>query len=170
MVPHLPLLICLRALHPVRAFTGNNIQGRLPKEAPLNQKALVTIPWSRGIQHVKHCRVKEQRLTETCYKEWSAKRDIHDMKDERIRLHLANGSEDNIPRAWAINVDPLVHQISKQHDTVDNEYLIRVNVQVINTNCVPPHRDAVELEWHTELTSIIHAGLGGSRAGGDQCQ
>jgi hypothetical protein len=84
------------------------------------------------------CRVKEQHIPETCYKEWSTIRGIHGIKDERIRLHLANGSEDNIPMAWAINVDPLIHQISKLHDTVDNEYLIRVNGQVINTNCVPP--------------------------------
>ncbi|WVZ54646.1 hypothetical protein U9M48_005411 [Paspalum notatum var. saurae] len=119
-----------------------------PEEAALNQKPLVVIPWSRGIQHVKHCRVIEQRLPETGFEERNA--------DEHIRLHLSNVAEDDIPRAWAVYVSPLIHQISKLKDIVDNEYLIRVNVQVIHTNRLPTRRDdAVELEWHPKLARTI---------------
>ena len=37
VVPHLPLLISLRAIQPVCTLTSNNIQGRSPNNIPLDQ-------------------------------------------------------------------------------------------------------------------------------------
>jgi len=39
-------------------------------------------------------------------------------------------------------------------DAIDNEYLVRVDVQIINTNRLPLSCNAMELEWHAELMSI----------------
>ena len=58
VVPHLPLLVCLVALDPIGALTGNDIHGKPSKEVPFNQQASVVVPWDCNIKHVKQCREK----------------------------------------------------------------------------------------------------------------
>jgi len=154
LAPRLPLLVRLGALHPVGALAGDGVEGTLPEEAPLNQEALVVVPWGRGVQHVKHRRVVEQRLAEPREEDGGAVQDVGREEDEHVRPHLPDVAEDDVPGARAVDVGPLVHQILKA-DTVDDEHLIAVDVEIVRTDGLPLGCDATELECHSKLTSAV---------------
>ncbi|WVZ54645.1 LOW QUALITY PROTEIN: hypothetical protein U9M48_005411 [Paspalum notatum var. saurae] len=146
LVPHLPLLISLRAIHPVCTFASNNIQGTSPDDIPLNQQALIIIS---GNGRVQHC------LPEPCQEERSAICAIHDKLDENVRSHLPDVIEHHVSRAWDVHVTALIHQVAEMAFGVYNEHLIWINVEVLSTDRLPLCSYSLELEWHAKFEGTV---------------
>jgi hypothetical protein len=96
-------------------------------------------------------------------------------------LKKKKGRTTSVPRAWVVvYANTHVHQASKLDNVVDDEYLIRVDTQIIHANSVPLRGDAVECERHVELTGEVAepapylldpTGWAKARlAGGDRCR
>jgi len=76
-----------------------------------------------------------------------SRRAVLDAEDEHVRPHLPDVAEDHVPRAQAIYVGALIHELTEMEQTIDDEHLVVLNVQVIDGNRLPLcRRDAVEPE------------------------
>uniref|UniRef100_A0A0D3HQ97 Uncharacterized protein n=1 Tax=Oryza barthii TaxID=65489 RepID=A0A0D3HQ97_9ORYZ len=140
VVPGLPLFVLLRALHQVCTLTGDGVEGVRPQKVLLQRQPQPTIPWGGRVQYVKQSR------------EGGTIAIIGDALDEHVWLHLADVTEGNIPGVWPIAEDTLVHQSTETQEVIHHKHLIRLDVQVLGTNCLPLCCcNSLESEWHTKL-------------------
>uniref|UniRef100_A0A0E0J5K7 Membrane protein insertion efficiency factor YidD n=1 Tax=Oryza nivara TaxID=4536 RepID=A0A0E0J5K7_ORYNI len=128
------------ALHQVCTLTGDGIEGVRPQKVLLQRQPQPTIPWGGRVQYAKQSREGGTIAT------------IDDALDEHVWLHLADVTEGNIPGVWPIAEDTLVHQSTETPEVVHHKHLIRLDVQVLGTNCLPLCCcNSLESEWHTKL-------------------
>uniref|UniRef100_A0A0E0RCD6 Membrane protein insertion efficiency factor YidD n=1 Tax=Oryza rufipogon TaxID=4529 RepID=A0A0E0RCD6_ORYRU len=140
VVPGLPLFVLLRALHQVCTLTGDGVEGVRPQNVLLQRQPQPTIPWGGRVQYVKQSR------------EGGTIAIIGDALDEHVWLHLADVTEGNIPGVWPVAEDALVHQSTETPEVIHHKHLIRLDVQVLGTNCLPLCCcNSLESEWHTKL-------------------
>ncbi|WVZ48781.1 hypothetical protein U9M48_000190 [Paspalum notatum var. saurae] len=148
---HLPLLVRLRALHPLRSLAGDGVQSAPPQDLLLDHRTLGAVPRRRRVHHVEHGGVVEERLPEPRHEEGRAVRAVLHAEDEHVRPHVPDVGEHHVPRARALDivlVHALVHQSPKMEQAVDDEHLVGLDVHVGGADRLPPRRDDdTELEW-----------------------